>query len=69
MKTVKRIFAIAIAVLMVAMMIPAVSAASNTVNWTCTDKPGYTYTVYKVGSYNATTGAYTADYAAFLQGS
>ena len=64
MKTVKRFFAIAIAILMLAMMIPAVSAAGpNTINWTC-DKPGYTYTVYKVGSYNGDTGTYTADYAA-----
>ena len=64
MKTVKRILAIAVAVLLVAMMIPtAFAAGSNTVNWTC-DKPGYTYTVYKVGTYNETTGAYTADYSA-----
>lgn len=59
MKTVKRVLAIVVAVLMVAMMIPAVSAAANTVNWTC-DKEGYTFTVYKVASYNATTGAFTA---------
>lgn len=59
MKTVKRVLAIAVAVLMVAMMIPAVSAVANTVNWTC-NKEGYTFTVYKVADYDATTGAFTA---------
>ncbi|MBQ9247790.1 MAG: hypothetical protein IJ171_04305, partial [Ruminococcus sp.] len=63
MKTVKRFFAIAIAVLMLAMMIPAVSAAgSNTVNWTCA-YPGYTYTVYTVATYNTATGNYDATVA------
>ena len=58
MKTVKSIFAIAVAVLLIAMMIPtAFAAESNTVNWSC-DKPGYTYTVYKVADYNSTTGEY-----------
>lgn len=58
MKTVKSIFAIAVAVLLIAMMIPtAFAAESNSVNWSC-DKPGYTYTVYKVADYNSTTGAY-----------
>ena len=59
MKTVKRIFAIAVAVLLIAMMIPTAFAASNTISWTCTFK-GYTYTVYKVADYNSTTGAFTA---------
>jgi|GEM_PF-3463685 LPXTG-motif cell wall-anchored protein len=63
MKTVKRFFAIAIAVLMLAMMIPAVSAAdSNTINWTC-EYPGYTYTVYTVATYNTDTGNYDATVA------
>ena len=62
MKTVKSILAIAVAVLLVAMMIPTAFAGTandpNTINWTCS-KPGYTYTVYKVADYNETTGAYT----------
>ncbi len=58
MKTVKRIFAVAVAVLLIAMMIPSAFAAEeNTINWTCA-KPGYTFTVFKVADYNATTGAY-----------
>lgn len=59
MKTVRRIFAIAVAVLLIAMMIPAASAASNTVSWTCNYK-GYTYDVYQVATYDSTTGEYTA---------
>lgn len=59
MKTVKRIFAVAVAVLLIAMMIPAASAATHAVNWTC-NYAGYTYTVYKVADYNSTTGAFPA---------
>lgn len=61
MKTVKRFFAIAVAVLLIAMMIPTAFAGTasdpNTVSWTCS-KPGYTYTVYKVAGYNADDGSY-----------
>lgn len=63
MKTVKRVFAIAIAVLLIAMMIPAVSAASYSITLNC-DLPGYEYTIYKVADYNETTGAFSTDYAA-----
>ncbi|MBQ9679578.1 MAG: LPXTG cell wall anchor domain-containing protein [Ruminococcus sp.] len=67
MKTVKRVFAIAVAVLLIAMMIPsAFAAGSNTVNWTC-EYTGYTYTVYKVAGYNATTGAYPVSTSATTQ--
>lgn len=58
MKTVKRIFAVAVAVLLIAMMIPSAFAAEeNTINWTCA-KPGYTFTVFKVAGYDTTTGEY-----------
>lgn len=61
MKTMKRIFAIAVAVLLVAMMIPTAFAGTaddpNTVEWTC-NKPGYTFTVYQVAGYSEDTGAY-----------
>lgn len=67
MKTVKRVFAIAVAVLLIAMMIPTAFAGTatdpNVINWSCTKEgktlKGYEYTVYQVADYNATTGAFT----------
>lgn len=63
MKSVKRILSIAVAILMVAMMIPAVSAVGYSITLNC-DLPGYEYTIYKVADYNDTTGAFSTDYAA-----
>ena len=67
MKTVKRIFAIAVAVLLIAMMIPAAFAGTdsdpNVISWTCTKEgetlKGYEYTVYTVATYSSDTGAFT----------
>ena len=61
MKTVKRVFAIAVAVLLVAMMIPSAFAA-NTVNWEL-NLPGFKYEVYKVADYNSTTGTFSTTYS------
>ena len=66
MKTVKRILAVAVAVLLVAMMIPTAFADGNTVSWTC-DYAGYTYTVYKIAGYNPTTGEYPVSTSATTQ--
>lgn len=57
MKTTKRVIAVALAVLMLALAIPfAVSAeTSYTLTVQC-DKPDYTYTVYKIADFNETTG-------------
>ena len=59
MKTTKRVIAVALAVLMLALAIPfAVSAATNYSLTVKCDKPDYTYTVYKLADFNETTGAY-----------
>lgn len=58
MKTTKRVIAVALAVLMLALAIPfAVSAeeTSYTLTVQCS-KPDYTYTVYKIADFNETTG-------------
>lgn len=59
MKTTKRVIAVALAVLMLALAIPfAVSAADGyTLTINC-DKDDYTYTVYKIAGFDETTGAY-----------
>lgn len=60
MKTTKRVIAVALAVLMLALAIPfAVSAASAADDYTLTvqcDKPDYTYSIYKIADFNETTG-------------
>ena len=57
MKTTKRVIAVALAVLMLALAIPfAVSAeTSYTLTVQC-DKPDYTYSIYKIADFNETTG-------------
>ena len=62
MKTMKRVFAVVVAVLLIAMMIPAVSAA-NTVNWKM-ENSGFKYDVYKIASYDSETGTFTTTYNA-----
>ena len=56
MKTTKRVIAVALAVLMLALAIPfAVSAeTSYTLTVQC-DKPDYTYSIYKIADFNETT--------------
>ncbi len=63
MKTMKRVFAVLVAVLLIAMMIPAVSAAENTVNWRMSNS-GFKYDVYKIADYDATTGTFSTTYDA-----
>lgn len=59
MKTTKRVIAVALAVLMLALAIPfAVSAeTSYTLTVQC-DKPDYTYSIYKIADFNETTGRF-----------
>lgn len=58
MKTTKRVIAIALTVLMLALAVPfAAYAGTNTLTVQC-DKPGYTYSVYKVADFNETTGRF-----------
>ena len=60
MKTTKRVIAIVLAALMLAMMVPlTASAADYSFTLKCT-KPGYEFTVYPLATIDATTGAYTA---------
>lgn len=57
MKTTKRVIAVALAVLMLALAIPfAVSAVTSYTLTVQCDKPDYTYTVYKIADFNETTG-------------
>jgi len=57
MKTTKRVIAVALAVLMLALAIPFAVSAEETYTLTvqCT-KPDYTYSVYKIADFNETTG-------------
>ena len=51
MKTTKRVIAIALTVLMLALAVPfAAYAGTNTLTVQC-DKPGYTYSVYKIADF------------------
>lgn len=59
MKTTKRVFAIVLAALMLAMMIPMSAYAANTSLTLSMSKDGFEYTVYQVATLNTTTGAYT----------
>lgn len=57
MKTTKRVIAVALAVLMLALAIPfAVSAVTSYTLTVQCDKPDYTYSVYKIADFNETTG-------------
>lgn len=57
MKTTKRVIAVALAALMLALAIPfAVSAVTSYTLTVQCDKPDYTYTVYKIADFNETTG-------------
>lgn len=59
MKTTKRIIAVALAVLMIALTIPfAVSAATTYTLTVQCEKPDYKYTVYKIADLDEETGAY-----------
>lgn len=59
MKTTKRVIAVALAVLMLALAIPfAVSAVTSYTLTVQCDKPDYTYTVYKIAGFDEKTGAY-----------
>ncbi len=59
MKTTKRVIAVALAVLMLALAIPfAVSAVTSYTLTVQCDKPDYTYTVYKIADFNETTGRF-----------
>ena len=61
MKTTKRVIAIVLAALMLAMAIPFAASAATNYSFTlkCA-KPGYTFTVYPLATIDDTTGAYTA---------
>lgn len=57
MKTTKRVIAVALAVLMLALAIPfAVSAVTSYTLTVQCDKPDYTYSIYKIADFNETTG-------------
>ena len=61
MKTTKRVIAIVLAALMLAMAIPFAASAATNYSFTlkCA-KPGYEFTVYPLATIDDTTGAYTA---------
>ena len=63
MKTTKRVIAIVLAALMLAMAIPFAASAETTKEYSFTlkcAKPGYTFTVYPLATIDDETGAYTA---------
>ena len=63
MKTTKRVIAIVLAALMLAMAIPFAASAETTKEYSFTlkcAKPGYTFTVYPLATIDDQTGAYTA---------
>lgn len=59
MKTTKRVIAIVLAALMLAMAIPFAASAANTSLTLSMSKDGFEYTVYQVATLNTTTGQYT----------
>lgn len=68
MKTTKRIIAVALAVLMLALTVPfAVSAATNYTLTVQCSKPDYTYSVYKIADYNETTGHFVSGKTTAIQ--
>lgn len=61
MKTTKRVIAIVLAALMLAMAIPFAASAATNYSFTLKcSKPGYEFTVYPLATIDDTTGAYTA---------
>lgn len=63
MKTTKRVIAVVLAVLMLAMTATVIASAATTKQYSFTlkcTKPGYTFTVYPLATIDDTTGAYTA---------
>ncbi len=55
MKATKRIIAVALAVMILALMIPFAASAVSSYTAEITGKAGYTITVYQIGTYNGTT--------------
>ena len=60
MKGTKRILAVVMVVMMLALMIPFAASAATTYTANITAKEGYTVSLYKIGSLNADGTAYTA---------
>lgn len=60
MKTTKRIFAVVMIVMLLALMIPFSASAANSYTANITAKEGYTVSLYKIGSLNSNGTAYTA---------
>ena len=59
MKTTKRVLAVALAALMLALAIPFAASAATTYSLTVEcNKADYTYTVYKIADFDEATGAY-----------
>ena len=59
MKTTKRVFALVLAALMLAMMIPFAASAANNSLTLSMSKDGFEYAVYQVATINTETGVYT----------
>ena len=59
MKATKRIFAVVMIVMMLALMIPFSASAAGSYTATITAKEGYTVTLYKIGALNDNGTAYT----------
>lgn len=60
MKATKRIFAVVMAVMLLALMIPFSASAAGRYTANITAKEGYTVTLYKIGALNSNGTAYTA---------
>ena len=60
MKATKRIFAVVMIVMMLALMIPFSASAAGNYTATITAKEGYTVTLYKIGTLNSDGTLYTA---------
>ncbi|WP_405357907.1 SpaA isopeptide-forming pilin-related protein [Ruminococcus sp.] len=60
MKATKRIFAVVMIVMMLALMIPFSASAAGSYTATITAKEGYTVTLYKIGTLNSDGTLYTA---------
>ena len=59
MKTTKRVFALVLAAMMLAMMIPFAASAANNSLTLSMSKDGFEYAVYQVATINTETGVYT----------
>lgn len=60
MKATKRILAVVMAVMMLALMVPFAASAADTYTATITAKDGYTISMYKLAAYDGTSDHYTA---------